>query len=472
MSLSRKRPKGVRYYGPFGLSVLAMSLLPKAIGYQDLVALMARQSEVPQRARAHMMASPFGTIHAATFSFPQPVGTMIPEPPYELASVGTYDLASTGSLGRDLTGRPVPSQQRLDFPAVNRRLKGDLLVSRPHDDERQPGNGPRDLTPGRVKTVSFPKPGEALPAEEQGIEVASADPDALPKSQARPQGSAATYTAAALSVSPSLNASSPTSEPESNAAVRLGRLYFGNVGEAVGAIQPWPADEEVLIESPPAHDPDLKHTALASLSSPDFNFETASATPMPVVAPVPDGAFGETVAVKGEVTGAGKRPRTPAERLNLSPKQRASSEKCLAEAIYFESRGEVKRGQIAVAQVVMNRVFSGFYPNSVCGTVYQNSNRKLACQFTFACDGIPDKIEEPDMWEQAKEISRDMLDGKLWLSEIGHSTHYHAYWVHPSWVNEMKKLYKIGVHSFYRPRAWGDTVEVPNHPFVAPNSKS
>src|SRR4029434_3675081 len=76
---------------------------------------------------------------------------------------------------------------------------------------------------------------------------------------------------------------------------------------------------------------------------------------------------GETVAPKGEVTGAGKRPRTPAERLGLNDKQRVRGEKCLADAVYFESRGEVKRGQIAVAQVVMNRVFSGFYPNNVCG---------------------------------------------------------------------------------------------------------
>jgi spore germination cell wall hydrolase CwlJ-like protein len=213
---------------------------------------------------------------------------------------------------------------------------------------------------------------------------------------------------------------------------------------------------------------------LASISANDFNFETTSA-PLPPVDGMPvDGPFGgagETVAAKGEVTGAGKRPKTPAERLSLSGPQRAKSEKCLAEAVYFESRGEVKRGQIAVAQVVMNRVFSGFYPNNVCGVVYQNAHRKLACQFTFACDGIPDKIEEPDMWEQAKEIARDMLEGKLWLPEIGHSTHYHAYWVHPSWVNEMRKLYKIGVHSFYRPRAWGDTIEVPNHPFVAPEAK-
>ena len=105
MVLSRKRPKGVRYYAPFGLSVLVMGLIPRSIGYQDLVALMARQSEVSQRARAHMMASPFGTIHAATFSFPQPVGTLIPDPPsYQLASIGTYDPETTGALGRDPSG--------------------------------------------------------------------------------------------------------------------------------------------------------------------------------------------------------------------------------------------------------------------------------------------------------------------------------------------------------------------------------
>src|SRR6185503_16910250 len=224
-----------------------------------------------------------------------------------------------------------------------------------------------------------------------------------------------------------------------------------------------PAGEEVLIEAPPAHDPDIKKTLVASLLPPDFNYETAASLPMPQDPTAAEWAplAGQTVAAKGEVTGAGKRPRTPAEKLNLDVRQRAKSEKCLAEAVYFESRGEPKRGQIAVAQVVMNRVFSGFYPTNVCGVVYQNSNRKFACQFTFACDSIPDVVTEPDMWAQAEEIARDMLDGKLWLPEIGHSTHYHAYWVHPSWVNEMRKLYKIGVHSFYRPRNWGDGSEVP-----------
>ena len=69
---------------------------------------------------------------------------------------------------------------------------------------------------------------------------------------------------------------------------------------------------------------------------------------------------------------------------------RAKSEKCLTEAVYFEARGEAVRGQIAVAQVVMNRTFSGFYPNTVCGVVYQNKHRHMACQFTFACDNNPD----------------------------------------------------------------------------------
>lgn len=145
---------------------------------------------------------------------------------------------------------------------------------------------------------------------------------------------------------------------------------------------------------------------------------------------------------------------SPAQRLELTGPQLAKARQCLAEAIYFESRGEPKRGQIAVAQTIVNRVFSGYYPKSVCGTVYQNAHRYMACQFTFACDNVKDVIREPDMWVQANEIAADMLDGKLWLESVGRATHYHAYWVHPSWVREMNKLDRIGVHTFYRPRKW------------------
>ena len=424
MVASRNRPKGVRLV-PFGLSVLALSFAPSQIGYQDLAALLVRQQDVSQRARAHALASPFGTIHAATFSFPRPIGTLIPEPPvYRLASLGAGDPDATGSIAPDFPAEARP----IEFPVVNRRLKGDLLVTRPQPQPQPQPGGTRDLTPGRIKTVSFPRP-------EHDPRAADA-PQPLPPVEV-------------MLPPKDIEALDPIDSL--NPAARAARLYFGSVpvGRNIGPIERWPGEEPILL-TPRSVDPDIKRSALASL---------------------PDDKPGETVAPKGEVTGPNRRPMTPAERLGLDAKTRVKSEKCLTEAVYFESRGETKRGQIAVAQVVMNRVFSGYYPNNVCGVVYQNAHRYNACQFTFACDRIKDVVTEPDMWEQAKQISRDMLDGKLWLPEIGHSTHYHAYWVHPSWVNEMRKIYKIGVHSFYRPRAWGDTVEVPNHPFVAPQAK-
>jgi hypothetical protein len=101
-------------------------------------------------------------------------------------------------------------------------------------------------------------------------------------------------------------------------------------------------------------------------------------------------------------------------------------------------------------------VFSGYYPTNVCGVVFQNASHYLACQFTFACEHKNlSRIDEPRMWAQAKRIANDTLDGKIWLADIGHATHYHAYWVHPSWVHDMTRLYKLGAHTFYRPRAWG-----------------
>jgi spore germination cell wall hydrolase CwlJ-like protein len=199
--------------------------------------------------------------------------------------------------------------------------------------------------------------------------------------------------------------------------------------------------------------PAVRPAAIASLAAApaDPSAEETNDTPIPMPPPLPRPPPDVTFAASP----------SPAERLGLSPKARASAETCLARAIYFESRGETVRGQVAVAQVIMNRVFSRFYPESVCGVVYQNAHRHLSCQFTFACDGVKDVVTEPDMWAQARQIARDTLDGKIWLPEIGKSTHYHAYWVHPWWVGTMRKLSKIGVHTFYRPRRWGDGAEAP-----------
>jgi len=151
-----------------------------------------------------------------------------------------------------------------------------------------------------------------------------------------------------------------------------------------------------------------------------------------------------------------KPPMSPAQLLNLTGADYDKAEKCLAQAIYFEARAEPVRGQQAVAQVVLNRVFSPHYPKDVCSVVYQNAHRHLACQFTFACDGIRDVVKEPDMWDRAKKIARETLDGQLWLPEVGKSTHYHATYVRPRWIREMRKMVKVGVHIFYRPHRWGD----------------
>ena len=151
----------------------------------------------------------------------------------------------------------------------------------------------------------------------------------------------------------------------------------------------------------------------------------------------------------------GVPPPSPAERLHLEGKDRVKAERCLANAIYFESRSEPLRGQMAVAQVVINRAFSGFYPNDICGVVYQNAHRHLSCQFTFACDGKSKAINERGAWARANRIAKQSLAGQIYVPEVAKSTHYHAVYVHPNWVREMKKMVRYGIHNFYRPYAWG-----------------
>ena len=126
---------------------------------------------------------------------------------------------------------------------------------------------------------------------------------------------------------------------------------------------------------------------------------------------------------------------------------------CLATAIYFESRGEKYRGQIAVAQVVMNRLKHRIYPKTICGVVFQNQNRRNACQFSFACDGIPERVTDAKSWKQAEEIAEGVVRGTLYVPEVGKATHYHATYVYPHWAPKMKKVTKIGLHVFYQFKA-------------------
>ncbi len=159
-----------------------------------------------------------------------------------------------------------------------------------------------------------------------------------------------------------------------------------------------------------------------------------------------------TLAVSAEPLAAS----TPATSLNLSGvpvvldgETLEKEQRCLAEAIYFEARSEGEDGRAAVAQVVVNRVRSGDFPDSVCGVVYENRHRRLACQFSFACTGKSLRISEPERWQEAKQIARDVYEGRLYLEEIGSATHYHADYVQPDWAKRLRKMEVIGRHIFY-----------------------
>jgi spore germination cell wall hydrolase CwlJ-like protein len=212
---------------------------------------------------------------------------------------------------------------------------------------------------------------------------------------------------------------------------------------------PAPAAEE---EIPTAPFEGRTRKPAQSAAAPAAPASTASAPAVKVADLTP------TIALP-QVTELLPRPRpplTPAQELGLAGKERAKAEKCLANAIYFEARNEPVRGQIAVAQVVLNRVFSPYYPDTVCGVVYQNAHRRLACQFTFACDGIPDVVREKGAWIRAQRIAKQALDSQNWLPEVGKATHYHATYVRPRWVREMRKIVRHGQHIFYRPWRWGN----------------
>lgn len=122
---------------------------------------------------------------------------------------------------------------------------------------------------------------------------------------------------------------------------------------------------------------------------------------------------------------------------------------CLAEALYFEARGESVRGQFAVGEVILNRVESAAYPQSLCGVVKQGTGRKYACQFSYNCDGNPEVVNEQDAWDRVGKIAAILLDGAA-RDLTGGATHFHTRAVNPSWSRSFMRTTTIGAHHFYR----------------------
>ena len=131
---------------------------------------------------------------------------------------------------------------------------------------------------------------------------------------------------------------------------------------------------------------------------------------------------------------------------------------CMTMAVYFEARGEPLVGQSAVAHVIMNRVADERYPNTVCEVVKQGPTYKWQvnfpirhkCQFSFYCDGKSDKPKDKDAYRWAEMISFGALTGRTYDPTEG-ATHYHAYYVNPSWAQTKHMKVRINDHIFY---AW------------------
>jgi len=140
---------------------------------------------------------------------------------------------------------------------------------------------------------------------------------------------------------------------------------------------------------------------------------------------------------------------TSAKLLSLPVPKSGKQMSCLAEALYFEARGEPITGQLAVGEVILNRVEDSRYPSSICKVINQGTGRRFACQFTYTCDGKLETVHERKAYEMALKLAKILItthDGKLTKG----STHYHSNYVNPKWSKKFERVAKYGRHIFYR----------------------
>lgn len=366
---SRKRPSYLR----FALAPALFLLSTQQGAYQDLGSLLAKEANITERARAHLMQGAMSSLRTATLSLPTNSFFALPQAP----------LQPKPRFDPDITGSIPPAQLSIH---ANPSMSATVERTNKTDRYFAPPAAARVPTPNIASSLAL----NPQAAEPNGLfEFDESEPRAD-----RPG---------------SLTHDRDIPEGDPTAVFRMSSLLFD---ADAGATPPGAFKHRQYVA--PAIVPD---------TSPDAPLHAT-------------------------------RKLTPAERLALTPVTRAKAIKCLAEAIYFEARSEPERGQMAVAQVVVNRAFSGYYPNDICGVVYQNKHRHLACQFTFACDGIPDIVTSKPHWAMAERLANDALDGRGYLQDVGKATHYHAYYVSPYWARKMRKMSRIGAHTFYFPFEW------------------
>ncbi len=162
-----------------------------------------------------------------------------------------------------------------------------------------------------------------------------------------------------------------------------------------------------------------------------------------------ESADARAMMVQAVLRGPTAPPDQSAQQQQAEPSIDARQQACLSQAIYYEARGESQRGQVAVAEVVMNRVRSRAYPNTICGVVYQGSHRVTGCQFTFTCDGSLNSRPRGRAWERAQRVATAVMSGYT-RPITGGATHYHTHAVNPVWNSGLVETVNVGSHVFYR----------------------
>ena len=317
-------------------------------------------------------------------------------------------LAGVVALSASLFGFVDPAQNPVFGPSSERLLS--LVEAEPR--ARLRFDGGRPLIEGSVAALFSTKVfDEPLPDLPDGQMRATSEKIAL----------ARTFTSLRVQI-----ARLKTSR-ETGIAADADRVEFAALSEE-GIAALGPADYPSSIVDRP-----LAIAALAAIDAVTANTESGPA-PLPV----------PTQLAYARANAPATQAETPSDRVSKKEMN------CLTTAIYFEARGESFRGQVAVGQVVLNRVKHPVYPSTICGVVYQNQHRRNACQFSFACDGIPERVTEASAWRLAEEIARKVIDGTEYVQDVANATHYHAKYVRPHWAPRLRKMTSVGLHIFYR----------------------
>ncbi|MEO0462201.1 MAG: cell wall hydrolase [Pseudomonadota bacterium] len=258
-------------------------------------------------------------------------------------------------------------------------------------------------------------------------------------------------------------ATAPRREPRFSLRKRLAVLLAAIAVPAMaapgdfGAVAADAPDADQIIETQIANAPTMPFEQ-KGMSFPGSAFYYLADPPRENLVALPTGDPSQRAAFGGLEVGAAIETgpaAAPFTRLG-SGMDKARAMQCLAQAVWYEAASESEAGQRAVAQVVLNRVAHSAWPSSVCGVVYEGSQRSTGCQFSFTCDGSLARRAGGATWARAQRIAESALSGDVY-APVGLATHYHTRWVNPYWASSLDHVGTIGAHIFYRNRGRAGT---------------